>query len=105
MAEGDSYYCCWQCFFKYRGKPGNIHCYHRRKKIEIIWNENEEFYETTEVRSPPDNLLDRVWGNVRLCDPHKGTCRRSRCTFAHGTQEQSEWNKHLRNQRRKAGGK
>ena len=94
---------CKTCFYNYRGKKVDITSFcnptHKAERTPVHWNEDEEFYETTIVRTAPSNLSQKVWGNVRMCDPNRGTCKRDQCTFAHGTNEQRRWNAVLLQQR------
>ena len=84
---------CKNCFYKYRCQPGDIasRCSHTAD-VPVKWNEGEELYETVNVRNPPRDLINRVLGNVRLCNPRMGSCRRDDCIFAHGEAEQRKWN-------------
>lgn len=93
---------CKSCFYRYRGLDCDIasRCTHRAEKIDVKWNETEEFYETTHVRVPPRDLIHRVRGNVRLCDPQRGTCQGDNCTYAHGAAEQRKWNSILWKERK-----
>ena len=106
MDDAGLEHCCKECFYRYRASSKSISsCCKHGNKIEVFWNEYEEFYETTVVRSPPSDLVEKAWGNVRLCEPRRRTCRRDNCTFAHGTEEQTKWNEFLRQQRKRRGGK
>lgn len=68
------------------------HCYHKKKKIfNVEWNEEEERYETTYCRPFPIDLPPDV-SAIAMCDPYRGTCRRDKCTFAHGREELDAWN-------------
>ena len=94
---------CKTCFYNYRGTKEDItsFCSQKAEGIPVQWNENEGFYETTIIRTPPSNLTENVWGNVRMCDPNRGTCKRDQCTFAHGKNEHRHWNIVLKQRRKK----
>ena len=96
---------CIDCFYRYRGSPADISAYcsqgHSAERVDVCWNYDQEFYETTYVRDPPNGWTQQWRGNVvRLCDPSKGTCRRNNCIFAHGVKEQRKWNMILQQHRK-----
>ena len=90
---------CQDCFYKYRIDPFKT-CTCGGKKVRATWNDERVRYETTamSIRPLPDNLRGKVRTYVAMCDPYKGTCRREKCTFAHGKAEQKAWNRILREQ-------
>ena len=50
---------------------------------------------TDHIRPFPEHIPGHV-KYVAMCDPHRGTCRKEKCTFAHGRTEQKAWNSILR---------
>ena len=68
------------------------------KKLTVVWNSERDRLETTakSIRPFPEALRGKVKLYVAMCDPYKGTCKRERCTFAHGKAEQKAWNQILR---------
>ena len=52
----------------------------------------ESRYETTDnhIRPFPEHFPSNV-RYVVMCDPKRGTCRKEKCTFAHGQAEQKAW--------------
>ena len=96
---------CIDCFYNYRGSTGDIFAYcslrHSAERVDVCWNDDLGFYETTHVRVPPNGWTQQWRGNVvRLCDPFKETCRRNNCIFAHGVKERRMWNKILQQHRK-----
>ena len=89
---------CEDCFYKYRINPNMPECYHK-PKIKVKWNEGRARYETTTCRPFPTNLPSNIKQFIAMCDPLKGTCKKDKCTFAHGQLEQKAWNEVLRLQR------
>ena len=92
---------CNQCFYRYR-MIHHFQCPHQARKIEVKWNVEESRLETTSnsIRPLPPNLPGAVRsGYVGMCDPRRGNCRNDQCTYAHGREEQRQWNKILRSRR------
>ena len=93
---------CKTCFYNYRQRPEAISSFcnpsHKADRIPVQWNEDEGFYETAFIRTPPADLAQKVPGNVRMCDPNRG-CKKDYCTYAHGRNEQRRWNMILAQQR------
>ena len=73
-------------------------CPHEHE-IGVKWNDEEARLETTTSRPFPAKMPQGVKHGVAMCDPYKGTCRREKCTFAHGKVEQKTWNLALKLQR------
>ena len=88
---------CRDCFYDNRTEE-DIFCFCRGKKLTVVWNSERGRLETTakSIRPFPESLRGKVNLYVAMCDPHKGTCKRERCTFAHGKAEQKAWNQILR---------
>ena len=104
-SESEKMAVCELCFFNFRTKHFMVtycsnHHHESNRRVAVHWNDVHEFYETTIVREPPEDLTQRVRRNVRLCDPRLGTCRKHKCTFAHGINEQRIWNKYVWTQRK-----
>ena len=85
---------CKQCFYNYRTFP-SISCKHRNEVdvYHVRWNEANQQLETTaqSIRPLPQLLVQKPVWNVRMCDPY--TCKRDKCTFAHGEAERKKWQK------------
>ena len=88
---------CRNCFYDNRTNE-DILCMCQGKKLTVVWNSQRERLETTarSIRPFPETLRSKVKRFVAMCDPNKGTCRREKCTFAHGKAEQKAWNQILR---------
>ena len=97
--SGSSAILCKDCFYRYRTSYSPLdHCTHYNvsNKVTVRWNHEESRYETTDhIRPFPEHIPGHV-KYVAMCDPHRGTCRQDRCTFAHGRTEQKAWNAILR---------
>lgn len=90
---------CKNCFYKHRTNP-DVHCIHynvsNESMLSVMWNDERSRHETTDsIRPFPKDLPDHV-NHIAMCDPHLGTCRKDKCTFAHGRREQKAWNAVLR---------
>lgn len=87
---------CENCFYKYRSSQSMPTCNHNNK-ITAEWNDTDKRFETTTFCRPIPERLPEAVRYIAMCDPYRGTCRREKCTFAHGRQEQRTWNSILRN--------
>ena len=86
---------CKDCFYRGRIKP-DINCIHYVNNVSVMWNDEARRHETTDhIRPFPEDIPGHV-KYVAMCDPHRGTCRKDKCTFAHGRTEQKAWNSILR---------
>ncbi len=94
---------CKDCFYRYHINPNMPPCHHTHNRVVVEWNDKEERYETTACRPFPTTLPKGVKQGIAMCDPYKGTCRREKCTFAHGRVEQKAWISVLRLQREERG--
>lgn len=103
----DEFTVCKECFYRYRSRGEFVQCSHNhhRERIHVCINDNEDRLETTErsIRPLPEHFPEDL-SSVAMCDPHRGTCRKDNCTFAHGREEQTRWNREIRNRRRAGAG-
>ena len=102
LMASETFEICKGCFFKYRATEADIstRCSHHARRIGVRWNSAEGWFETTEVRDPPEGWIQWWRGKARLCDPYKGSCRKDDCIYAHGTNELDKWNEMLQLQRK-----
>ncbi len=106
---GDYHQICEDCFYQYRAKDlACFQCHHHQPKIEVVWNDEKNRLETTarSIRPLPEDLLTALGtgGYVGMCDPRRGYCKKYYCTFAHGREEQRQWNRILRSRREESEG-
>ena len=97
-----SFYICKECFYKYRCTR-LVQCPHNPSTgngVFVKWNGKGGRLETTErsIRPIPTHLPAYV-NNIVMCDPK--TCRKDECMYAHGQEEQREWNRILSSQKGK----
>ena len=96
---------CRNCFYRDRIKP-TLSCTHNTEEnVDTQWNVEEGRHETTErsIRPFIPEIFPPHLRYVAMCDPYRGTCRKDRCTFAHGRAEQKAWNSILRRRREQTG--
>lgn len=93
---------CKNCFYKNRTNP-HPECPHGHK-LNVKWNEKEKRLETTTNCRPfPKRIPSTIRLGIAMCDPHRGSCKEQKCTFAHGRVEQKTWNSILRFRREQEG--